>query len=114
VLANAGGTPCSIQGFGTYSLLNAESKPMRGAQQNTMWAIVNKVALVPGAQAYARIVYAVVPTGGEPEQGPCQPPTGALKVVPPGDVGALDLPIQVTMCDHGRFDVTEFAAADVF
>ncbi|MFD9739054.1 DUF4232 domain-containing protein [Umezawaea sp. NPDC059074] len=114
VLTNAGGTPCSVLGFGTYSLLDSGSLPMRGAQHNTVWSTVDSVVLGPGGQAYARVSYGVVPTGDEPESGPCQPPSAALRVVPPGDTGALDLPFAVSVCDHGRLDVTEFAGSDVF
>jgi len=114
VLGNAGGTPCSVLGFGTYSLLDAASSPMRSVQHNTVWSTVDTVVLAPGDQAYARVSYAVVPTGDEPETGPCQPPSGALRVVPPGDAGTLDLPLKATVCDHGRLEVTEFAASDVF
>jgi len=114
VLTNAGGTPCSVLGFGTYSLLDSGSLPMRGAQHNTVWSTVDSVLLAPGARAYARVSYGVVPTGDEPESGPCEPPSAALRVVPPGDTGALDLPFAVSVCDHGRLDVTEFAGSDVF
>ncbi|MCS7481217.1 DUF4232 domain-containing protein [Umezawaea endophytica] len=114
VLVNAGGTPCSVLGFGTYALLDATSSPMRSVQHNTVWSTVDTVVLAPGSPAYARVSYTVVATGDEPETGPCQPPTGALRVVPPGDAGGLDLPLKVSVCDHGRLEVTEFAAADVF
>jgi len=114
VLTNAGGVPCSVLGFGTYSLLDPASSPMRSVQHNTVWSTVDSVVLAPGSPAYARVSYTVVPTGDEPATGPCQPPTGALRVVPPGDVGPLDLPLAVSVCDHGRLEVTEFAAADVF
>ncbi|WNV85729.1 DUF4232 domain-containing protein [Umezawaea sp. Da 62-37] len=114
VLTNAGAAPCSVLGFGTYSLLDAAGQPMRSVQHNAVWSGVDTIALAPGGQAYARVSYTVVPTGDEPVDGPCQPPTGALRVVPPGDAGTLDLPLRVNVCDHGRLEVTEFAGSDVF
>ncbi|PRY32408.1 DUF4232 domain-containing protein [Umezawaea tangerina] len=114
VLTNAGGVPCSVLGFGTYSLLDAAGQSMRSVQHNTVWSAVDTIVLAPGGQAYARVSYTVVPTGDEPTQGPCQPPTGALRVVPPGDAGAVDLPLRVNVCDHGRLEVTEFAGSDVY
>ncbi|HEX7303563.1 DUF4232 domain-containing protein [Lentzea sp.] len=114
VLTNSGPSPCSVLGFGTYALLDGTGATMSAVQHNTVWSTMDTAVLPPGGRAYARISYTSVPTGDEPVTGPCQPPAAGLRVSPPGDVDHLDLPLQLTVCDHGRLDVTQFAASDIF
>ncbi|MFD5826099.1 DUF4232 domain-containing protein [Lentzea sp. NPDC060358] len=114
LLTNSGTAPCSVLGFGTYALLDGTGRTMSAVQHNTVWSTMDTAVLAPGKPAYARVSYTSVATGDEPETGPCRPPSGGLRVSPPGDVDHLDLPLQLTVCDHGRLDVTQFAASDVF
>jgi hypothetical protein len=51
-----------------------------------------------------------VPSGNEPLDRPCEPPSSFLRVTPPGSKGSLIIGFgyAVTVCGHGGLMTTSF------
>ena len=99
-LTNAGSKPCRMLGFPGLSLVGAPSDDIR---TNTPKVLIT----VPvGGSAYTTIHWTVVPSGNEPDNGPCQPTASQIKITPPNETQSLVQPWTFgEVCNGGAIDV---------
>jgi hypothetical protein len=108
VLTNESDRPCRTYGWVGLQLAAPGDRPLPTRVERTGSA--DRVVLKPGASAWSRLRWGVVPAGGEPADRPCRPTPSAVRVIPP------DERTQVTaewrygpVCDGGRIIATPMA-----
>ena len=101
ILTNTGSAACELRGFPGVSLLDASGKQMGQAagREGTEGATV---VLKPGGTASATL------HTNSGVAGSCTGPSTALRIYPPDNTQAIELPTQFTIC--GTFMVTTLVA----
>ncbi|KOV89730.1 DUF4232 domain-containing protein [Nocardia sp. NRRL S-836] len=111
VFTNAGSAPCTLSGYSGFQLQNGSgavpTKLERKADPGP-----KPVTLAPGAKAVANLHWGVVPAGGEPVTGPCQPEPSKAAAIPPDETQPVN--VQWTLgpvCSGGRIEISAFYPA---
>ncbi|WP_175482929.1 DUF4232 domain-containing protein [Actinokineospora iranica] len=106
---NVSSGACTLDGFGTLHLVAAD-----GSRNPTVDVHVGDpgptlVRLAPGATAGKRLRWSVMPGPGEPVDGPCGPPSAALRVTLPGGAGQEVVPFAFgSVCSGGRIETSAY------
>lgn len=109
VVTNKGDKICTLWGYGGLALLdNAKAELPTQAERNIDPA-PNLVTLRPGGTATKNLRWGVIATGDEPVDGPCQPPAGAVRVIPPDETEPFEVDFDFgSVCDHGRLQTSAY------
>jgi hypothetical protein len=103
---NSGTKPCQMLGFPGLGLVgnNAPSDDVRSNKPKVL------ITVPVGGQAYTIIHWTVVPSGNEPDDGPCQPTATQIRITPPNETNFLLQPWTFgPVCDGGAIDVDPMA-----
>ncbi len=111
VLTNTGSAPCTLSGYSGFQLQNGAgavpTKLERKADPGP-----KPVSLTPGGKAAANLHWGVVPAGGEPVDGPCQPEPSKAAAIPPDETAPVNVPWTLgPVCSGGRIEISAFYAA---
>ncbi len=111
VLTNRSTRTCVVYGYGGVQLLDAARRPLPTNQVRDRLVPPRLVRLGPGASAYSRLHWGVVPTGTESQTGPCEPTPAHLLVTPPDETQPITVAWSYgPACQQGRIDQTAYAA----
>ena len=111
IVTNSGTEPCTLNGYSGFQLENASgvvpTKLERKADPGP-----SPTTLAPGAKAAANLHWNVVPAGGEPLEGPCQPEPSKASAIPPNETAPLSVAWTLgPVCSGGRIEISAFYAA---
>jgi hypothetical protein len=71
----------------------------------------NLVTLDPGGQAYTTLHWGVIPSGNEPDDGPCEPNPAEIEITSPNATTSLVQPWENgPVCGQGAFDTVPVVA----
>ncbi|MFC5181947.1 DUF4232 domain-containing protein [Actinomadura harenae] len=107
VLTNVSGHACRVYGFPGLGLASPQNSaiPTSTRRQGTPQAFT----VYPGGHAYTRLMWTVVPGGGESESGQCEPTPTALHVIPPDERVWVRASWNLgPVCYRGEFTVDPF------
>lgn len=108
-LTNAGATPCSLSGYPSVSLLDANGRPVSGVRSDQNPGTAAPVTLAAGGRAFFDIAWNVVPNEA---QGQTTCPTAARVTVRFGaETASLAVPLSLTPCG-GRVRVNPVRATE--
>lgn len=85
VVTNKATKACTLFGYGGLQLVDANGNPTPTNLTRVPNPGPTLVTLPPGGTASKKLHWGVVPAGGEPVEGPCQPPSAGATVIPPDD-----------------------------
>lgn len=111
VVTNTGTVPCTLDGYSGFQLENASgavpTKLERKADPGP-----SALTLAPGGKASANLHWSVVPAGGEPVEGSCQPEPSKVAAIPPNETAPLSMPWTLgPVCSGGRIEISAFYAS---
>ncbi|MCG8924184.1 DUF4232 domain-containing protein [Lentzea sp. CC55] len=111
IVTNSGTVPCTLNGYSGFQLENASgvvpTKLERKADPGP-----SQMTLAPGGKAAANLHWNVVPAGGEPVEGPCQPEPPKASAIPPNETAPLSVPWTLgPVCSGGHIEISAFYAA---
>jgi hypothetical protein len=111
VVTNSSTAPCSLNGYSGFQLESAAgavpTKLERKADPGPA-----ALTLAPGGKASANLHWGVVPAGGEPVEGPCQPEPSKATAIPPDETVPLTVPWTLgPVCSGGRIEISAFYAS---
>jgi len=110
VLINRSTSTCRVYGYGGVQLLDAARRPLPTEQVRDRLSPPRLVSLRPGATAYSRLHWGVVPSGTESQTGPCEPTPSYLLVTPPDETQPITVAWSYGMvCQRGRIEQTAYA-----
>jgi hypothetical protein len=110
-LVNRSGTDCRVYGYVGLGLIGADGRALPTRVVRLTPPGPASVTLRPGASAYARLHWSVVPGTGEPEHGPCRPTPGQVWVTPPDERAHLTVPWSLgQVCGGGEISISPLAA----
>lgn len=105
VLTNHTSRTCRIYGYGGLALLDAHHRAVPTHQHRDPAHPPTLITVAPGHSVSAALHWGVVPSGSEPEQGPCEPTPAFLSVIPPDETDALLVDWSAgPVCQQGRID----------
>ena len=107
---NNGQTPCTMTGYVGLQLLYQDGNPV---PTNVVRApgTVTLVTLQPGGQAYTTLQWGVIPSGNEPQNGPCEPTAVQIQITSPNASSSLLQPWpNGAVCEQGTFNTPPVAA----
>jgi hypothetical protein len=110
VFTNNSGATCTMQGYVGLQLLYQDggtvpTNVVRQSGPNTL------VTLAPGAQAYTTLQWGVIPSGNEPQNGPCEPTAAQIQITSPNATTFLLQPWpNGPVCQQGTFNTVPVAA----
>ncbi|MEV7969251.1 DUF4232 domain-containing protein [Sphaerisporangium sp. NPDC088356] len=106
VLTNTSAKTCWVYGYVGLIMIDGRGDVLRTRTRRDGTPL-RRITLRPGAGAYAKMHWTVVPTGRETR---C-PESARLIILPPDEVDAhLEIPFNAAPCDDGRIDVSPMAA----
>ena len=106
-VTNAGTTPCSVAGYPSVSLLDAQGRALTAVRSDQNPNTATPVNIPAGGKAFFDIHWTVVPNEGAGER--VCPSAARLRVLIPGDTAALAIPLAFQPCG-GRIRVNPFRA----
>ena len=111
VFTNTGSGPCTLSGYSGFQLQNGS-----GAVPTKLERMADPgpkpLNLAPGAKALANLHWGVIPAGGEPADGPCQPEPSKAAAIPPDETAPVNVPWTLgPVCSGGRIEISAFYAA---
>ncbi|ANZ36536.1 peptidase C14, caspase catalytic subunit P20 [Lentzea guizhouensis] len=111
VVTNTGSAQCTLSGYSGFQLENGA-----GAVPTKLERMADPgpkpVNLAPGAKAAANLHWGVIPAGGEPVDGPCQPEPSKAAAIPPNETAPISVPWTLgPVCSGGRIEISAFYAA---
>jgi hypothetical protein len=110
ILTNRSTSTCRVYGYGGIQLLDAARRPVPTQQVRDPNSPPRLVSLRPGASAYSRLHWGVVPSGSESQTGPCEPTASYLLVTPPDETQPITVAWSYGMvCQRGRIEQTAYA-----
>ncbi|GAB2624223.1 hypothetical protein GCM10027168_65170 [Streptomyces capparidis] len=110
VLTNGSATACRLQGYVGLRLLDGTGAPLPTDAVRDRSRPSRPLTLAPGASAWARLHWSVVPGEGDPQTGPCAPPARRLQVTPPDSHTQEQAAwTQGAVCGGGRIEVLPLA-----
>ena len=107
---NNSGATCTMQGYVGLQLLEQDGNKVptnvvRQSGPNTL------VTLAPGAQAYTTLQWGVIPSGNEPQNGPCEQTPAQIQIFSPNSTTFLLQPWpNGPVCEQGAFNTVPVAA----
>jgi hypothetical protein len=112
IVTNTNSASCTLNGYGGLQLLDANGQQVPTNLQRTTDPGPSPVTLASGKSAVANLHWVVIPTGNEPQTGPCQPEAAKAESIPPGET----VPMQLnwgfgSVCDGGKIEISAFYAA---
>jgi hypothetical protein len=108
-LTNRSTRTCGVYGYGGVQLLDAARRPLPTHQVRDRLAPPHLVLLRPGASAYSRLHWSVVPADTESVTGPCEPTPTYLLITPPDETQPITVAWSAEVCSHGRIAQTAYA-----
>lgn len=106
-VTNTGAAPCSVAGYPSVSLLDAQGRGLTAIRSDQNPQTATPVNIPAGGKAFFDIHWNVVPNEGAGER--VCPSAARVRVLIPGDVTALAVPLAFTPCG-GRIRVNPFRA----
>jgi len=106
-VTNAGTAPCSVSGYPSVSLLDAQGRALTAIRSDQNPQTATPVNIPAGGKAFFDIAWNVVPNEGNGER--VCPTAARVRVLIPGDPAALAIPLSFTPCG-GRIRVNPFRA----
>lgn len=106
-VTNAGTTPCSLSGYPSVGLLDAQGRALTMVRSDQNPTVATPVTVTVSGKAFFDIAWTVVPNASAGEQT-C-PSAARVRVLIPGDPAALAVPLAFTPCG-GRIRVNPFRA----
>jgi hypothetical protein len=85
LVTNKGTGACTLYGYGGLQLVDAQGNPTPTNLTRTPDPGPVLLTLKPGGSAGKKLHWGVVPTGDEPDTGPCQPASAGARVIPPDE-----------------------------
>jgi membrane-bound inhibitor of C-type lysozyme len=104
-VTNTGAAPCSVSGYPSVSLLDAQGRTLTTIRTDQTPATPTPVTLAANGKGYFDIAWNVVPNEGNGER--VCPTATTVRVIVAGDPVALSLPLTFTPCG-GRIRVNPF------
>jgi membrane-bound inhibitor of C-type lysozyme len=104
-VTNTGTGACSLSGYPSVSLLDAQGRALTKIRSDQNPAIATPVSIPGNGKAFFDIAWNVVPHEGAGER--VCPSAARLRVLIPGDTAALAIPLAFTPCG-GRIRVNPF------
>lgn len=113
VVTNSSAQACTLWGFGGVELLDASRNATRNPTPTNVTRTPNPgptlVTVQPGGTAAKNLHWGVVPTGDEPVDGPCQPESTGLRVIPPDETEPFDVNFEFgSVCNQGRLETSAY------
>jgi hypothetical protein len=69
------------------------------------------VRLGPGEAASSLLHWTVIPSGDEPQTGPCEPDAASADVTPPDETHSISVPWHLgVVCGHGSIEQRAYVA----
>lgn len=113
VVTNQGDENCTLNGVGELQLVGSQDNDLPTDVRRTLDPEPTAVLLRPGGQAGMKLHWVVVPVGGEPTNGPCQPTAVSLEVTPPAGADTFSVPwAHGPVCWQGRLDTSAYMRLD--
>ncbi|MBA3735282.1 MAG: DUF4232 domain-containing protein [Actinobacteria bacterium] len=105
-LRNRSPNTCFVFGYVGFGLRDRHHRRQRSRVQwgNTYFQIdprPHRVVLRSGARAVTNLAWTANPLPGEPQQGPCEPPSSWLEVTPPDERAYRLARFGMVVCGHG-------------
>ncbi|HEY0447782.1 DUF4232 domain-containing protein [Actinophytocola sp.] len=105
VVTNKTDATCTLYGYGGLQFIDANGKPTPTDLTRTLDPKPTLVTLKPGDTAAKKLHWGVVPSGNEPVNGPCEPPSAGARVIPPDDTQAFIVTYAFgSVCGHGHVE----------
>ena len=109
VVRNKSQQVCTLWGYGGLDLVDAAKKVLPTQAERTLGPAPTLVRLRPGAAAGKILHWGVVAAGDEPTDGPCQPVSSGINVIPPDETAAFPVEFAFgSVCDHGRIETSAY------
>jgi hypothetical protein len=109
VVTNKGGQVCTLWGYGGLALLDVAKAEIPTQAERDIDPAPNLVTLGPGDTAAKNLRWSVIATGDEPDDGPCQPPAAAVRVIPPDETEPFEVDFDFgSVCDQGRIQTSAY------
>jgi hypothetical protein len=105
VVTNKTDRTCTVYGYGGLEFIDGDGKPTptRLTRQPDPGPTV--VTLPPGGAAAKKLHWGVVPSGNEPETGPCEPSSAGMRIIPPDDTQAFIVTYEFgSVCASGHVE----------
>ena len=113
VLTNTGSAPCRTYGYVGLKLAGGGDPPTRVVRGRDGGPAPRHLTLKPGASAWTRLQWGVVPGHGDRPSGPCRPTATGLWVTPPDQRTHLTVPWKNgPVCEGGTIHVTPLRPGD--
>jgi uncharacterized protein DUF4232 len=111
VVTNTSDQTCSLYGYGGLQLIGANGQPNPTILTRQPDPGPASVSLVPGGKATKKLHWVVVPTGNEPQEGPCQPESTGATVIPPDDTTSFSVDFDFgSVCNGGTIEGSAYFA----
>jgi hypothetical protein len=112
LLRNRSSHRCRVFGYIGAQLLGSGGRalPTRIVRDHSLTP--RTVVLRPGRSAQALLHWGAIPSGAEPQSGPCEPTPQRIEITPPDETTQLIVPWRFgPVCQRGRIDVRPLAGA---
>lgn len=107
---NNGTAPCTMFGYIGLQLLDGDGDAVPTDVVRTPGP-ESLVTLDPGGQAYTTIHWGAMPTGNEPDDGPCEPDPAEIEITSPNETTSLVQPWDNgPVCSQGEIDTVPVVA----
>jgi predicted small lipoprotein YifL len=104
-VTNTSSKACTLYGYGGLELTNAAGAAIPTKLTRKPDPGPALVTLEPGQKAYKNLHWGVVPDGTEPVEGPCEPASAGIKVIPPDETEPFTVKFDFgSVCQHGAMD----------
>lgn len=105
VVTNTSKAACTLYGYGGLALTNAAGVDMPTKLTRTLDPKPSLVTLQPGQKAKKNLHWGAVPDGSESTEGPCEPESHGLNVIPPDETQPFAVKAELgSVCEHGTID----------
>jgi len=109
VVTNKSQTTCTLWGFGGVELFDAAKSPIPTVAERNLDPKPVLVTLAPGFTAAKNLHWGVVATGDEPTEGPCQPASTGIRVLPPDETTPFEVAFEFgSVCGEGRIETSAY------
>ncbi|MGH3762828.1 DUF4232 domain-containing protein [Actinophytocola sp.] len=89
VVTNRTKRPCTLYGYGGLEFIDQDGNPTPTDLTRQPAPGPSLVRLPPGGTAAKKLHWGVVPSGEEPDTGPCEPESAGARIIPPDDTQAF-------------------------
>jgi len=111
VVTNKSQKTCTLWGYGGVELFDAAKSPIPTVAERNLDPKPALVTLAPGFTAAKNLHWGVVATGDEPTDGPCEPPSTGLRVLPPDETTPFEVAFEFgSVCGDGRIETSAYFA----